>query len=261
LQDPRKWSKEFLSFLSACLQKDSKTRPSAITLLQHPFITASRGSMALQPLIDEVIKKKKKKTSKFYNSLKTARSISKSVDEGFTGTGTTGTGMGTIPEDSGDGNYSTMIVNDGEEKTVFVNLKHSLAQKNFIKKGQKQSAVSGQRGLVQRTLGPLPRALGLLALLLLNHPRHVFCAMRKRKRISRNQSYPIKVKCRTNRFRTPTHSKIHFQIRINPNQLFLILCRSFRISWDWSRSRFCCAGLDFEQPPSLEPSSLLVNMM
>jgi len=61
LTDSKKWTKEFPSFISACLQKDPKCRPTALTLLQHPFITANKGHSALKDLIAEVQKKKKKK--------------------------------------------------------------------------------------------------------------------------------------------------------------------------------------------------------
>lgn len=61
LTDTKKWTKEFSSFISACLQKDPKNRPTALTLLQHPFITANKGNTALKDLIGEVQKKKKKR--------------------------------------------------------------------------------------------------------------------------------------------------------------------------------------------------------
>ena len=44
LRDPSKWSNVFHDFLSKCLEKDSKLRPSATEMLQHPFLElASTG--------------------------------------------------------------------------------------------------------------------------------------------------------------------------------------------------------------------------
>lgn len=39
LKDRRRWSEEFTSFIAACLQKNPKQRPTALELLEHPFIS------------------------------------------------------------------------------------------------------------------------------------------------------------------------------------------------------------------------------
>mmetsp|Transcript_6895 Transcript_6895/g.29121 ORF Transcript_6895/g.29121 Transcript_6895/m.29121 type:complete len:178 (+) Transcript_6895:3-536(+) len=41
LKEPAKWSREFQSFVEACLQRDSRARPSAAQLLGHPFLANS----------------------------------------------------------------------------------------------------------------------------------------------------------------------------------------------------------------------------
>lgn len=38
VRDPTKWSPQFIDFLAAALQKDPATRPSAKSLLEHPFV-------------------------------------------------------------------------------------------------------------------------------------------------------------------------------------------------------------------------------
>ncbi|KAL8576294.1 hypothetical protein ACOMHN_006217 [Nucella lapillus] len=55
LDRPRKWSKEFVDFVTKCLKKDPKQRPSAAELLEHPFLR-SKGAMdktAICDLINE----------------------------------------------------------------------------------------------------------------------------------------------------------------------------------------------------------------
>jgi len=49
LAEPQKWSSEFNDFLSVCLQKDPNKRPSASSLLGHPFVQRGLNK-------DEVIK-------------------------------------------------------------------------------------------------------------------------------------------------------------------------------------------------------------
>ena len=65
LKEPTKWSKEFHSFLAACLEKDVDRRPDASALLQHPFLQMSCPRDALIPLIEEA-KKLKDETSALY---------------------------------------------------------------------------------------------------------------------------------------------------------------------------------------------------
>jgi len=67
LTDPKKWSREFQNFISACLTKEGDKRPKAADLLKHPFIVGSKGPDALKDLISLAAKnknKKKKKVSK-----------------------------------------------------------------------------------------------------------------------------------------------------------------------------------------------------
>ena len=47
LEDPSKWSKEFLHFLVSCLKLNPAERPSVTELLGHPFLSraASRAEM------------------------------------------------------------------------------------------------------------------------------------------------------------------------------------------------------------------------
>jgi len=50
LADPRRWSKEFNSFIASCLTKDPVKRPSAAEMLQHPFI--QKNAQNVDPLKD-----------------------------------------------------------------------------------------------------------------------------------------------------------------------------------------------------------------
>ena len=65
LKEPTKWSKEFHSFLSSCLEKDVDRRPDASALLQHPFLQMSCPRDAFVPIIDEA-RKLKEETSGLY---------------------------------------------------------------------------------------------------------------------------------------------------------------------------------------------------
>lgn len=60
LTDPKKWSKEFVSFVQACLHKDADERPTARELIKHPFITGAKGPESLKDLIALATKNKKK---------------------------------------------------------------------------------------------------------------------------------------------------------------------------------------------------------
>jgi len=60
LSNPKKWSKEFVSFVADCLVKDPKSRPDAFQLLSHPFIIGARGQDSLKELISATLKAKKK---------------------------------------------------------------------------------------------------------------------------------------------------------------------------------------------------------
>lgn len=52
LRDKNKWSKEFHSFLSACLTIDPKQRPTAAQLLEHPFVANCKSKAVLADLVD-----------------------------------------------------------------------------------------------------------------------------------------------------------------------------------------------------------------
>ncbi|KAK2946050.1 putative serine/threonine protein kinase [Blattamonas nauphoetae] len=49
---PSKWSKEFRSFVSTCLVKDPKNRPTAKDLLKHKFIKNAKKNSILVPLVE-----------------------------------------------------------------------------------------------------------------------------------------------------------------------------------------------------------------
>eukprot|EP01113_Clastostelium_recurvatum_P010860 TRINITY_DN1545_c0_g1_i2.p1 TRINITY_DN1545_c0_g1~~TRINITY_DN1545_c0_g1_i2.p1 ORF type:complete len:359 (+),score=78.29 TRINITY_DN1545_c0_g1_i2:74-1150(+) len=53
MTDPDKWSKEFNDFVSKCLTKNPEARPTALELLQHPFIKRAKQPSILASLIDE----------------------------------------------------------------------------------------------------------------------------------------------------------------------------------------------------------------
>lgn len=49
------YSKEFIDFIEKCLDKNVETRPSAKTLLDHPFITNNQKKNAMSQKIDQLI--------------------------------------------------------------------------------------------------------------------------------------------------------------------------------------------------------------
>jgi len=56
LQDQSKWSSEFNDFLSICLQKDPAKRPSASSLLAHPFVQrGNKKDNLVQDLVKECL--------------------------------------------------------------------------------------------------------------------------------------------------------------------------------------------------------------
>lgn len=61
LTEPQKWSQEFQDFIAKCLTKDPNLRPTAVDMLNHPFITKNAKSYScLVELIqeaNEIIKK------------------------------------------------------------------------------------------------------------------------------------------------------------------------------------------------------------
>eukprot|EP01105_Mastigella_eilhardi_P018889 TRINITY_DN4409_c0_g1_i2.p1 TRINITY_DN4409_c0_g1~~TRINITY_DN4409_c0_g1_i2.p1 ORF type:complete len:389 (-),score=78.09 TRINITY_DN4409_c0_g1_i2:31-1197(-) len=64
VRNPKGFSKEFLSFLEFCLNKQPEKRPAAADLLQTPFIQGSKGAEALKDLVAAALKKKKKQQQK-----------------------------------------------------------------------------------------------------------------------------------------------------------------------------------------------------
>ncbi|XP_071312573.1 serine/threonine-protein kinase PAK 2-like [Agelaius tricolor] len=62
LRQPNRFSPCLRDFLSCCLQTDEEQRWSAKELLQHPFVTSAKPASTLVPLINSVMKKKKKET-------------------------------------------------------------------------------------------------------------------------------------------------------------------------------------------------------
>eukprot|EP01133_Synstelium_polycarpum_P014871 gene14871-17585_t len=62
LTKPHHFSNDLNDFIARCCQKDPEKRPSALELLQHPFIQSSIGVQdTLKPLIEECLKKRSKK--------------------------------------------------------------------------------------------------------------------------------------------------------------------------------------------------------
>jgi len=60
LKEPAKFSKEFNEFLAKCLNKDSEKRPSAVQLLQHPFVSSrlAKGVPFIQETLLGFVKSK-----------------------------------------------------------------------------------------------------------------------------------------------------------------------------------------------------------
>ena len=55
-KEPNRWTPEFVDFLSTCLQKDARKRPSSTDLLKHPFIVRGLQKEALlKDLVNECI--------------------------------------------------------------------------------------------------------------------------------------------------------------------------------------------------------------
>jgi len=53
LQDSGRWSQELLDFYGKCLEKDVEKRPSAVDLLEHPFLTLTCPPNDFAPIIEE----------------------------------------------------------------------------------------------------------------------------------------------------------------------------------------------------------------
>jgi len=53
LQDQGRWSPPLLDFYSKCLEKEVDKRPSAATLLEHPYLQTSCSAVEFAPIIEE----------------------------------------------------------------------------------------------------------------------------------------------------------------------------------------------------------------
>jgi len=53
LQDQGRWSPPLLDFYSKCLEKEVDKRPSATTLLEHPFLQTPCTAEEFAPIIEE----------------------------------------------------------------------------------------------------------------------------------------------------------------------------------------------------------------
>ncbi|XP_058680351.1 serine/threonine-protein kinase Pak-like [Ammospiza caudacuta] len=62
LRQPNRFSPCLRDFLRCCLQRDKEQRWSARELLQHPFVRSAKPASTLAPLINSLMKKKKKET-------------------------------------------------------------------------------------------------------------------------------------------------------------------------------------------------------
>lgn len=106
LQDPSKWSKDFIDFLSRCLNKDPEARASAEELLKHPFVTKLKRPNALADLVDEALVAISLAGGR-ESALGLDSSSSSSDDEDGKDDG-----EGDDDDSAGAGNYSTMVVSD-----------------------------------------------------------------------------------------------------------------------------------------------------
>ncbi len=56
VRDPTKWSPQFIDFLAAALQKDPASRPSAKSLLEHPFVKDAAAEIRTANGVSSVLK-------------------------------------------------------------------------------------------------------------------------------------------------------------------------------------------------------------
>jgi len=55
VENPSKWSANFLDFLGRCLKKNAEDRATAKELLYHPFILSGSSTQILRPLVDKCL--------------------------------------------------------------------------------------------------------------------------------------------------------------------------------------------------------------
>eukprot|EP01119_Soliformovum_irregulare_P007137 TRINITY_DN19535_c0_g1_i1.p1 TRINITY_DN19535_c0_g1~~TRINITY_DN19535_c0_g1_i1.p1 ORF type:complete len:362 (-),score=109.35 TRINITY_DN19535_c0_g1_i1:81-1166(-) len=116
LKDRGKWSTEFHDFLAVCLKKSPKERPSAVDLLQHPFIKRGlQGQDVIKNLVQSSMpallkaradKKKKEKDDE--SDDEESRSLPRTI--------TINTRSGEVTMSTEGGSYGTTVINtEGEE--------------------------------------------------------------------------------------------------------------------------------------------------
>lgn len=54
LEQPQHWGNDFKDFLSRCLQKNPKDRPSATQLLAHPFIERAASQSIMEAFLSQI---------------------------------------------------------------------------------------------------------------------------------------------------------------------------------------------------------------
>eukprot|EP01126_Amoeba_proteus_P045863 TRINITY_DN5156_c0_g1_i2.p1 TRINITY_DN5156_c0_g1~~TRINITY_DN5156_c0_g1_i2.p1 ORF type:complete len:401 (-),score=91.46 TRINITY_DN5156_c0_g1_i2:22-1224(-) len=58
--ESQKWSRHFVNFVSLCVEKDSRKRPSLADLLQHPFVMGNYSNEILAALVQKVKREKRR---------------------------------------------------------------------------------------------------------------------------------------------------------------------------------------------------------
>jgi len=74
VEEPSKWSSDFLDFVAKCLVKDPERRGTAQELISHAFIQKARGPEVLQARIKDVLKNRKKEREDSNSSISSSGS-------------------------------------------------------------------------------------------------------------------------------------------------------------------------------------------
>eukprot|EP01117_Protostelium_nocturnum_P011814 TRINITY_DN4308_c0_g1_i1.p1 TRINITY_DN4308_c0_g1~~TRINITY_DN4308_c0_g1_i1.p1 ORF type:complete len:375 (+),score=112.72 TRINITY_DN4308_c0_g1_i1:845-1969(+) len=117
LKDPKKWSSDFVDFVSTCLQKDQNKRPSSSDLVSHPFVQKGlklESTDLLKELVQETLPKLKIMRAKSGES----DSEDEDSDEGTSGTFVSGT-MVTVNRNAGTFRSGTKSLRSDGGTTVF----------------------------------------------------------------------------------------------------------------------------------------------